>query len=118
MLRPGCGSKHPRMTPEYLLVLCTCPDDASAAAIATALVQERLAACVSRHGGLKSMYRWQGRIESSDEILLQIKSKTSLFAELEAEIRRLHPYDTPEVIGIPVLAGSADYLEWIRSETR
>lgn len=106
------------MTAEYLLVLCTCPDDASAAAIATALVQERLAACVSRHGGLKSMYRWQGRIESADEILLQIKTRAGLFGELESEIRRLHPYEVPEIIGIPLHAGSADYLDWIRSATR
>ena len=106
------------MTAEYLLVLCTCPDEASAAAIATALVEERLAACVSRLGTLKSLYRWQARVESADEILLQIKTRSGLFEELEAEIRRLHPYDTPEIIGIPVLVGAGDYLDWIRSATK
>ncbi len=105
------------MAADYLLVLCTCPNESCAAAISTALLEERLAACVNRLPGIRSAYRWQGQIERDDEILLLIKTRTALFRELEDTIRRLHPYTTPEIIGLPLLAGSADYLDWIASET-
>ena len=106
------------LTAEHLLVLCTCPDDASASAVATALLEERLAACVNRITGVKSAFWWNGHIDKDEEVLLLIKTRASLFAELEATVKGLHPYDTPEIIGLPLVAGSADYLDWVGSETK
>lgn len=102
---------------DFLLVLCTCPDDGSAAALATALLEQQLAACVNRVPGMKSLYRWEGHVEKDDEILLLIKTRAALFGELEAAIRRLHPYEVPEIIGLPLAAGNTEYLDWIRSST-
>jgi len=105
------------MSAENLLVLCTCPDESCAAAVTTGLLEERLAACVNRLPGLRSAYRWRGHIERDDEVLLLIKTRAALFRELEATIRRLHPYETPEIIALPIVAGAADYLDWIATET-
>ncbi len=105
-------------TAETLLVLCTCPDDASASAVATGLLEERLAACVNRISGVKSSFWWNGHIDKDEEVLLLIKTRAGLFGELETTIKRLHPYDTPEIIGLPVMVGSADYLDWVGSETK
>lgn len=98
---------------EPILVLCTCPSLADAEAIATALIEERLAACVNRLPGIKSHYRWEGRVMLDDEFLLLIKTSASLFERLEKMIKTLHPYETPEIIALPIVAGSADYLRWI-----
>ena len=105
------------MNADYLLVLCTCPDESSASAVATALLEERLAACVNRLSGVKSSFWWNGHIEKDEEVLLLIKTRGALFGELEATIGRLHPYDTPEIVGLPLVAGSTDYLDWIGRET-
>jgi len=104
--------------PAALLVLCTCPDTESAATIARALVEERLAACVNRVPGLTSVYRWQGEIHEDSEVLLLIKTRSELFEALRARLVALHPYDTPEVIALEIGAGHAPYLEWLRTETR
>lgn len=96
-----------------LLVYCTCPDDPSAAALATALVDNRLAACVSRLPGLTSTYRWQGEVCNDTEILLLIKTTRARFAALEAAVCELHPYDVPELIAVPIECGHAPYLDWL-----
>lgn len=106
------------MADECLLVLCTCPNDTVAAEIATALVEERLAACVNRLPGVKSWYRWESRVEHDDEVLLLIKTTRERYAALEPAVRRLHPYDVPEVIALPVVAGSSAYLDWVRASSR
>lgn len=106
------------MASDPLLVLCTCPGNTVAAEISTALIEQNLAACVNRVPGVKSWFRWQGHLEQEEEVLLLIKTTTARFAELEAMVRRLHPYDVPEVIGIPIAAGSEAYLEWIREATQ
>ena len=98
---------------EYILVLCTCPSLSEADAVATALIEERLAACVNRLPGIKSLYRWEGRVTHDDEILLLIKTSADLFDRLETTIKTLHPYETPEIIAVPIVAGSAEYLRWI-----
>jgi periplasmic divalent cation tolerance protein len=98
---------------EYILVLCTCPSLNEADAVATALIEERLAACVNRLPGIKSLYRWEGRVTHDDEILLLIKTSADLFDRLEKTIKTLHPYETPEIIAVPIVAGSAEYLRWI-----
>ena len=106
------------MSAEFLLILCTCPDRSVASAVTTALLEERLAACVNRVPGIKSTYRWEGHVQEDDEVLLLIKTTANLFARVEDTIRKLHPYELPEVIGVPLTAGSAAYLDWIRSSTQ
>jgi periplasmic divalent cation tolerance protein len=103
------------MDADFLLVLCTCPTREAANAIATALLEERLAACVNQVTGVKSLYRWQGRVESDDELMLLIKTTRARFPALEEMIRNLHPYEVPEIIGIPLTIGSEAYFDWIRN---
>ena len=100
-----------------LLVLTNCPDEESANAIALALVEERLAACVNILPRVQSVYRWQGAIESATEIPLFIKSTATNYPALEAAIRNRHPYQVPEIIALPVERGLPAYLDWIASET-
>ena len=100
-----------------LLVLTNCPDEESANAIALALVEERLAACVNILPRVQSVYRWQGTVESATEIPLFIKSTATNYPALEAAIRNRHPYQVPEIIALPVERGLPAYLDWIASET-
>ena len=102
---------------ETLLVLTNCPDEESANAIALALVEERLAACVNILPRVQSVYRWQGAVESATEIPLFIKSTATNYPALEAAIRNRHPYQVPEIIALPVERGLPAYLDWIASET-
>lgn len=99
---------------EPLVVLTTCPDDAAAARIARELVESGLAACVSRVGPVHSTYRWQGAIRDEPEALLLIKTVTTRYPELEMRLKSLHPYEVPEIIALPVVAGSAAYLSWLQ----
>lgn len=101
-----------------LLCLCTCPDAASAATIAETLVDERLAACVSQLPGLRSVYRWQGRVEQAAEVLLLIKTTDDRFEALTARLRALHPYELPELIAVEAIGGLAPYLHWVAEQTR
>ena len=103
--------------PEYLLVLTTLPADHDAGALATALVSERLAACVSVLGDMQSTYRWEGRVEQSAERQLLIKTTAARWPQLVERIRRLHPYDVPEIIAVPVHAGLPAYLRWVSEMT-
>ena len=96
-----------------LLIYCTCPDRIVAGKLATALVERGQAACVNILQGVESVYRWQGKIERENEILLLIKSDTAHFAALEDTISNLHPYEVPEILAVPVEAGHQPYLEWI-----
>jgi len=105
------------MGAEHLLVLSSCPDAASAQALTTALLAERLAACVNGLPGAKSMYRWQNQVERDDEVLLLIKTRAALYPRLEALIKDMHPYELPEIIAVPIGMGSAEYLAWIDAET-
>jgi periplasmic divalent cation tolerance protein len=101
---------------EALLVLCTCPDETVAQRIAHALVEERLAACVNRLSGLRSVYRWQGTLSDEPEVLLIVKTTATRFEALEMRLKALHPYEVPEIIGIPLTYGSSDYLGWLAAE--
>jgi len=100
-----------------ILVFCTCPDDASADRIATALVQQRLAACVNRIGGVVSTYRWKGSVQRDSEVLLLIKSTRDRYAALRDAIVAAHPYELPEVIAVDIALGLDRYLAWIGAET-
>jgi periplasmic divalent cation tolerance protein len=109
--------KSPIMT-DKIVVFCTCASAEDAERIGRSLVESRLAACVSAAPGLRSFYRWQGKIEDAAEHLLIVKSTRALFPELQAAITRLHPFGVPEIIALPVVAGSEEYLAWIDAETR
>ena len=106
------------MSEENLLVLCACPDKEVAESLATGLVEAGLAACVNRVPGVVSIYKWQDKLEKDAEELLLIKTTADAWDKLEAEIRRLHPYELPEIIAVPISAGSHKYLNWIRETTR
>ena len=101
------------MSPSPLIVLCTCPDLATAERIAETVVGERLAACVNIAPGLTSIYRWEGQIQRDAELLLLIKTRQEVYPLLEARIRQLHPYQIPEIIALPIQTGAAAYLDWI-----
>ena len=102
---------------QALVVLCTCPAGQTGAEIAKALVAERLAACVNRLPGAHSTFLWEGRIAEDTEELLLIKTAAARFDALAARLAELHPYELPEIIAVPIAAGSADYLDWILSCT-
>ncbi len=101
-----------------LIVYCTCPDEGSAAKLAAALVEARLAACVSRLAGAVSTYRWQGRTCTDSEVLLMIKTTSQRFPALEALTLELHPYEVPELIAVPIERGHQAYMEWLAASTR
>lgn len=103
---------------QTLLVLTNLPDEATAQALATALVSERLAACVNILAPCRSIYRWRGEIESTPEVPLLIKSTTARYAALEAAIRARHPYELPEIVAVPIAHGLPEYLAWLITETR
>jgi len=105
------------MSTEHLLVLTTCPDRVTASRIATALLEEKLAACVNEVSGIRSHYQWQGRIEHDDEVLMLVKTTAAAYERAEALIREHHPYELPEVIAVPLSAGSEAYLQWITEST-
>ena len=102
---------------ETLLILTNCPDEETANAIALALVESKLAACVNILPRVQSIYRWQGVVESATEIPLFIKSTVTNYPALEAAIRERHPYAVPEIIALPVQAGLPAYLNWVAAET-
>jgi periplasmic divalent cation tolerance protein len=105
------------MPQDHLLVLCTCPDLDTAQRLAEGLVDRQLAACVNIIPGLTSVYRWQGQRESAAELLLLIKTRRERYAELQAAITSLHPYELPEVIAVPIERGLPGYLGWIDANT-
>lgn len=102
---------------QVFIVMTHLPDAATADALAGALVEARLAACVSFTTGVQSVYRWQGKVERANEVTLTIKTTQRHYAALEAAIRAAHPYELPEIIALPVVAGLPSYLHWIVAET-
>ena len=103
---------------QTLLILTNLPDEASAQTLAATLVTERLAACVNILAPCRSIYRWQGAIESAQEIPLLIKTTMARYAALEAAIRARHPHELPEIIAVPIALGLPGYLSWVAAETR
>lgn len=102
---------------DALVVLVTAPSPEKAAELARALVEERLAACGNVVPGLRSIYRWEGELHDDAEALLLLKTTRARFDALRARVVELHPYDVPEVLALPVEAGSAGTLAWIAAET-
>ena len=104
--------------PQILIVFTNCPDEACANAIALALVEAKVAACVNILPRAQSVYCWQGTVESATEIPLFIKSTAANYLALEKIIRQHHPYDVPEIIALPVAHGLPAYLNWVATETQ
>jgi len=102
---------------EHLLVLSTCPGSISAKKIARDLVTEKLAACVNIVPGVQSFFAWVGKVDKANELLLVIKTTADTYAALEKRLKKLHPYELPEIIAVPILTGSAEYLNWISANT-
>jgi len=113
----AAGAIGDNCTMSAIVVLCTCPDDAAAERIASALVEERLAACANRVPDIASTYRWQGKVCRDSEILLIIKTTRERFDAVRERIVALHPYELPEVIAVDIAHGHAPYLAWIEAET-
>lgn len=106
------------MKDDYLLVFCTFPTADEARQIGTQLVELQAAACVNLVPSIESIYRWDGEIKDSTEVLALIKTTANNFPELQARIDELHPYDVPEVIAVPIERGAPAYLSWISAMTR
>ena len=99
------------------MVFNTCPDSETATRIAADLVEDKLAACVQVLPGLRSYFHWAGNVDCADEHLLLIKTSSAGYPALEQRIRELHPYELPEIIGVPVNRGLPEYLSWIDENT-
>lgn len=97
-------------------MLITAPDRESGVKMARRLLERRLAACVNI-APVSSMYWWEGKIEESSEVLLVVKTTSERLGDLIREVRAIHPYKVPEIIALPITAGLADYLDWVRRET-
>ena len=100
------------------IVLVAAPSIEVGRRIATTLVEERLAACVNIVPEVRSIFRWEGRLEDESEVLLLIKTRTERLGPLEARVRALHPYSVPEVVALPVTSGHQPYLDWVTSSVR
>ena len=105
------------MTTEYITVFITAPNEKEASSISQTIVGERLAACVNIIPSVRSIYRWQGRVEDEQEVLMIVKTKKSLFERLQQRVKELHSYEVPEIIGLPLAEGSKEYLDWLGQET-
>jgi len=106
------------MMEEYIQVVTAIEKRENAEKIAKALVEKRLAACVQILGPIVSTYWWKGTIERAEEWLCIIKSKKKLYEELEKSIKEIHPYETPEIFALPVVAGSKEYMKWLSNEVK
>ena len=103
---------------EYIQILTTTEKREDAQKIAHILVQKRLAGCVQVIGSISSTYWWKNRIETAEEWLCLIKSERGLYEELEKTIKEIHPYETPEITAVPIVAGSKEYLGWLDQELK
>lgn len=103
---------------QAIQVFTTTETKDEAQAIARALVEERLAACVQVVGPISSTYWWEGEVETAEEYLCLIKASSALYDELEAAVKEIHPYDTPEILAMPVATGNVDYLKWLQEELK
>jgi periplasmic divalent cation tolerance protein len=124
MLRAGtCGAEQRRLAQvqendKPVLVYSTFPSAEAAEDVGRALVEGKLAACVNIVPGMVSVYRWEGRIERGAEVMMIIKTRTSLAQRVVAEVRTRHAYENPALLVLPVIGGSDDFLAWIMAGTQ
>ncbi|MGE5895055.1 MAG: divalent-cation tolerance protein CutA [bacterium] len=103
---------------EFIIVFITTQNEEEAVKISRALVQEKLAGCVNIIRAIRSIYRWEGKVEDSSEVLMIVKTRRELFDNLAARVKELHSYTVPEIIALPLLRGSQDYLSWLTDVTK
>jgi len=103
---------------DALLVFTTLPSADKAAEVAKVLVEERLAACANLLPAVRSIYRWQGKVQDENEVLVLLKTRAEHLERLKLRILELHPYEVPEVLAVPVEAGYQPYLDWLAGETK
>ncbi len=103
---------------EEITVFVTVSSEDEAANIARSLVEEKLAACANIIRNVRSIYSWQGKVEDDSEVLMIMKTRQDLFEDLSAKIKELHSYDVPEIIALPIIMGSKEYLAWIKDSTK
>lgn len=99
---------------DAIVVFVTAPSPRKAEEIATVLVNERLAACGNILPGIRSIYRWEGKLHESTEVLVMLKTQAELFEKLRARVKEVHSYDVPEIVSVRIEAGHSPYLDWIR----
>lgn len=104
-----------RVDYDYLVVLTTCSSAEQAGVVARVLVDQSLAACVNIIPRVQSVYRWQGAVQTDEEYLLVIKASAANFDVIEQRIKSVHSYELPEIIAVPIVAGSKEYLKWVSS---
>ena len=109
-MKPASGA-------DVIVVLVTCPTQPVAHRLAALVVGQRLAACVNVLPRMRSLFRWQGKVERAQEVLLLIKSTRQQFERLRRAILAHHPYEVPEIIAMPLIAGHRPYLQWVRAST-
>ncbi len=100
-----------------IVVLITASDEEEASKIAGAIVEEKLAGCVNIIKDIRSIYSWQGKIEDEKEVLMVAKTQKLLFDSLMKRVKELHSYTVPEIIALPIIQGSEDYLKWLKEVT-
>lgn len=103
---------------EFIVILITTSNKKEGERIAHFLVENRLAACVNIVPNIISIYRWRGKVEKSQESLLVIKTKKDLFSKLTREVKKIHSYTVPEIIGLDIVEGSKEYLEWLKNSVK
>ena len=108
----------PDRTPRFCITFVTCQSKKEADSIALSLLNKRLIACANIIAGIDSAFWWHGKIDNAKEALVIIKARRSNFKRIEKEVKRLHSYAVPEIIAVPIIAGSKEYLEWIGKETK
>ena len=105
------------MNNNHIVVFITVDTQETARKITDQLLAERKAACINIISGIESNYWWQGKIESTNELLLIVKTRTELLDELTKMVKQNHPYSVPEIIALPIIGGNEDYLDWVQQET-
>lgn len=115
--RFGTVPDNEREFMENIVVFITASNEDAAANIARALVEGKLAACVNIVRNLRSIYSWQGKVEDESEVLMIVKTQKKLFHSLSQKVREMHSYTVPEIIALPIVEGSEDYLKWLKEVT-
>lgn len=107
----------PGQTDKEIVIFITAPNEDEAARIARSLVEARLAACANIVRNIRSIYTWQGSVQDDAEVLMVVKTRKGLFEAVSGKVKELHSYDVPEIIALPIIDGSPDYLNWLREST-
>jgi periplasmic divalent cation tolerance protein len=103
---------------DNIVVLITVPGEDEASRIASTLINERLAACVNLVKNIRSLFRWEGKVEDESEFLMVVKTRSDIFERLSKRVNELHSYSVPEIIALPIIDGFEGYLQWIADETK